>query len=143
MTLRKEAERQGYVSADSFYNREVKRLTHQMPSVIRRHKREAEAARLHRIAKRKEKMAAKKAEALRMAAEKDAKIQAAAAALFAANKPATPAGETPEETQARVEDEAARALQRVGLGFLGRKRFNEKKEAMGSRPNSKTRKKKR
>ena len=74
--------------------------------------------------------------------EEKALKAAQAAALFAMeNRPRTADGdeETEEEKQERIEDEAARLLQRIGQGYLGRKRF---KEVEAARPKSKKARKK-
>ena len=124
-----------------FYKSEISRLHADVPSVKRKRLAAVEARRMAAVQARKDAARARKMEAKRMQEEKAAKAARAAALFAAANRPATAHDEeeTEEERQARIEDDAARMLQRIGQGYLGRKRF---KEAEAARPKQKKKKKK-
>lgn len=141
LTIKLQLEAQELHRSINFYKTELKRVYRTVPSIQRKDRAALEARRFAAIQARKARAQEKKLEAKRLQEEKAAKAARAAALFAAANRPPSSQHdeETEEEKQRRVEDEAARTLQRIGQGYLGRKRF---KEHETSRPKSKKGKKK-
>jgi hypothetical protein len=125
ITLRQRALRQEGLSALDFYNTEIKKLRRETPSVLRKAQHDMEVRRLADLEHRKAKKIAKREESRRQQAEKAEKQALLLNSMR--SRPGTALSELSPELQ---REEAAKILQRIGLGFLGRKRCENKKEKM-------------
>ena len=114
--------KQNAVSAEVFFDREMKRVRRETPSVLRKERNDIEQRRLADLAARKTQKLQKQAEAKKMQDEKAAK-QAKATELMK-SRPGTALAELSPEEQ-RVE--AAKIIQRVIMNTLTRKRYEAKK----------------
>ena len=121
LSLRQCATRQESLKAEHFLANEIKKLKTQTPSVIRKEQDRIKAHRFAELEARKAKKLAKKTEALRMQSEKAAR-QAKAMEIY--SRPSTALENFSDEEKI---EQAAKILQRVGKGFLYRKRKEEQK----------------
>jgi hypothetical protein len=114
--------KQNAVSAHVFFDREIKRMRRETPSVLRKEQKDIEQRRLADLAARSAQKLQQKAEAIRIQEEKAMKQQKATKLMK--SRPGTALAElSPEEQR----EEAAKILQKFILSFLARKRYREKK----------------
>jgi hypothetical protein len=127
LTLRQCALRQEALKATDFYEKEMKKLRRETPSVIRKEQEIIKQRRFAELAARKAKKLAKREEAKRLQEAKAAKQAKAMEILH--SRPGTALADLSKEEKI---NEAAKILQRAGKGFLYRKRKNKNSKEKGA-----------